>query len=337
MMHSHSHGVGAGHGRAGHAVPPAVSARSTADDSPPCPAVVAPNPASTQRLWLVLGITSAFMVIEAVGGWLAGSLALLADAAHMLTDVGALGLVLLTAWISRRPADDTKTYGYLRWEILAALVNGAFLFGVAAFVVIEAVARIRHPEPIRAGLFLGVAIAALLANAVSLLLLHAERDHSLNTRGAYLHVLGDLLGSLGAIAAALIIRFTGWTVADPLLSILLSLLILGGAWRLVRESTDILLEAVPRHVQLPEVQRRILSVPGVAAVHDLHVWTVTSGMVAMSGHAVVPALADHPRVLARIREELARMGIGHVTVQVEVGAACGEGAGGREGGKAGVS
>jgi len=321
-MHGHSHGMSTGHGRASQDVSPAPSASSAAY---PCPAVAAPSSGSTHRLALVLGITSAFMVIEAVGGWLAGSLALLADAAHMLTDVAALGLVLLTAWISRRPADDSKTYGYLRWEILAALVNGAFLFGIAVVVVIEAVARIRHPEPIRTGLFLGVAIAALLANAVSLFLLHAEREHSLNTRGAYLHVLGDLLGSLGAVAAALIIWFTGWTLADPLLSILLSLLILGGAWRLVRESTDILLEAVPRHVQLPEVQRRILSVPGVAAVHDLHVWTVTSGMVAMSGHAVVPVLAEHPRVLAVIREELARMGIGHVTVQVELGAACGEG------------
>jgi cobalt-zinc-cadmium efflux system protein len=336
-MHSHSEGMGTGPGRVVPRV--AAAAPSAGAGSPPCPAVVAPNPSSARRLWLVLGITFAFMVVEVVGGWLAGSLALLADAAHMLTDVGAIGLVLLTAWIARRPADDSKTYGYLRWEILAALVNGAVLFGVAVFVVIEAVSRIRHPEPIRAGLFLAVAIAALLANAISLFLLHADREHSLNTRGAYLHVLGDLLGSLGAIAAALIIRFTGWTLADPVLSILLSLLILGGAWRLVRESTDILLEAAPRHVQLPEVQRRILSVPGVAAVHDLHVWTVTSGMVAMSGHAVVPELAEHPRVLAGIRDELARMGIGHVTVQVEVGAACGEDgrAGRREGGKAGDS
>jgi len=321
-MHSHSHGIGAGHGGASHAGAAAPSTASVPTASPPCPAVAAPNPSSMRRLWLVLGITFVFLVVESVGGWLAGSLALLADAAHMLTDVGAIGLVLLTAMISRRPADDVKTYGYLRWEILAALVNGAVLFGIAVVVVIEAVSRIRHPEPIRAGLFLAVAIAALAANAISLFLLHADREHSLNTRGAYLHVLGDLLGSLGAIAAALIIRFTGWTLADPVLSILLSLLILGGAWRLVRESTDILLEAAPRHVQLPEVQRRILAVPGVAAVHDLHVWTVTSGMVAMSGHAVVPVLADHPRVLAGIRDELARMGIGHVTVQIEVKEGC---------------
>lgn len=329
-MHSHSHSHGVGAGRLS---PSAPSAASAASGSYPCPAVAAPNPASTRRLWLVLGITSTFMVVEVVGGWLAGSLALLADAAHMLTDVGAIGLVLLTAWIARRPADDSKTYGYLRWEILAALVNGAFLFGIAVVVVVEAIARIRHPEPIQAGLFLAVAVAALIANAVSLTLLHADREHNLNTRGAYLHVLGDLLGSLGAIAAALIIKFTGWTAADPILSVLLSLLILGGAWRLVRESTDILLEAAPRHVRLAEVQRRMLAVPGVAAVHDLHVWTVTSGMVAMSGHAVVPVLTEHPRVLSGIREELARMGIGHVTVQVEVGEACGEtgGAGMAEG------
>ena len=240
------------------------------------------------RLWAVLALTGMFMVVEAVGGWIAGSLALLADAGHMLTDVGALGLSLLTAWIAQRPADHSKTYGYLRWEILAALVNGAALFGIAGWVVVEAVQRIQHPEPVRAGLFLAVAAAGLVVNLVSLAALHGGREGSLNTRGAYLHVLGDALGSVGALTAAGIIALTGWTVADPLVSVLLSLLILAGAWRLIRESTDILLESVPRHVSLAEVQARLLAVPGVSAVHDLHVWTVTSGMVAMSGHAVVP-------------------------------------------------
>jgi cobalt-zinc-cadmium efflux system protein len=270
------------------------------------------------RLWTVLLLTGLFMVVEVVGGWIAGSLALLADAGHMLTDVGALGLSLLTAWIAQRPADDSKTYGYLRWEILAALINGAALFGLAGWVVVEAVQRIQHPEPVRSGLFLIIAAAGLIVNLVSLGVLHDAREGSLNTRGAYLHVMGDALGSVGALVAAGIIALTGWTVADPLASILLSLLILTGAWRLIRDSTDILLESVPRHLSLAEVQARMLAVPGVSEVHDLHVWTVTSGMVAMSGHAVVPSLDAHPGVLDGIRSELATLGISHVTVQLEV-------------------
>ena len=274
------------------------------------------------RLKWVLVLTTAFMVVEAVGGWVAGSLALLADAGHMLTDVGALTLSLLTAWIAQRPRDDSKTYGYLRWEILAALINGVALFGIAAWVVIEAVQRIQDPQPVRTGLFLAIALAGLVVNLASLAVLHSAREGNLNVRGAYLHVLGDALGSVGAVAAAGIIALTGWTIADPIVSILLSLLILVGAARLLRESTAILLESVPRHVSLPEVQRRMLAVPGVAAVHDLHVWTVASGMVAMSGHAVVPDLEAHPGVLDEIRAEMARMGIGHVTIQLEVEHGC---------------
>jgi len=276
------------------------------------------------RLWAVLVLTGTFMVLEAVGGWASGSLALLADAGHMLTDVGALGLTLLTAWIAQRPADETKTYGYLRWEILAALVNGAALFGIAGWVVLEAIRRIHHPQPIRTGLFLAVAAAGLLVNLFSLALLHNSREGSLNARGAYLHVMGDALGSMGALTAAAIIWLTGWTMADPIVSVALSVLILAGAWQLLRESTDILLDAVPRHVALGDVHRRILGVPGVAAVHDLHVWTVVNGVVAMSGHAVVPDLVAHPGVLEGIRTEMAVLGIGHVTMQLEVADECEE-------------
>jgi cobalt-zinc-cadmium efflux system protein len=274
------------------------------------------------RLWVVLGVTAAFMVLEALGGWLSGSLALLADAGHMLTDVVALGLSLVTAWIAQRPADDTKTYGYLRWEILAALVNGAALFMIAGWVVVEAVQRLQHPGPIRTGLFLAVAAAGLAANLVSLAMLHGSREGSLNARGAYLHVMSDALGSVGALAAAAIIWLTGWTAADPIVSIALSLLILVGGWRLIRESTDILLDAVPRHVVLADVQRRIEEVPGVIAVHDLHVWTVVNGVIAMSGHAVVPDLVAHPGVLEGIRTGMASLGIGHVTMQLEVADEC---------------
>lgn len=280
------------------------------------------QPETIRRLWAVLLLTSLFMVVEVIGGWLAGSLALLADAGHMLTDVGALGLSLLTAWIARRPADQRKTYGYQRWEILAALVNGAALFGIAGWVVVEAVRRLHTPEPVRADLFLAVAAAGLVVNLVSLRILHGAQGASLNTRGAYLHVMSDLLGSVGALAAAAVIALTGWTPADPLISVALALLILFGAWRLMRESTDILLDAVPGHVSLAEVHRRMRAVPGVAAVHDLHVWAVGNGVVAMSGHAVVPDLDAHPDALERIRGQMAGLGIGHVTIQLEVEDGC---------------
>lgn len=280
--------------------------------------------APLHRLAVVLALTLLFMIVEAVGGWISGSLALLADAGHMLTDAGALGLTLLSAWIGLRPASHSKTYGYQRWEILAALINGAALFGIAGWVVVEAVQRIQHPEPIRAGLFLIVAAGGLVVNLISLYILHGIRDGNLNTRGAYLHVLGDALGSVGALAAAAIIATTGWLLADPIVSIALSMLILVGAWRLVRESTDILLESVPGSVSMAEVQRRILAVSGVTAVHDLHVWGVTSELVAMSGHAIVPDLTHHPHVLEQIRAEMCQLGIGHVTIQLEVQHECEE-------------
>jgi cobalt-zinc-cadmium efflux system protein len=276
------------------------------------------------RLGVVLALTIVFMLVEAVGGLISGSLALLADAGHMLTDAGALGLSLLSAWIALRPANASKTYGYQRWEILAALVNGAALFGIAAWVILEAIQRIQHPQPIRAELFLFVAAGGLLVNLISLAILHGIRQGNLNARGAYLHVLGDALGSVGALTAAGIILLTGWTLADPIVSIALALLILIGAWRLLRESTDILLEGVPGHVSMAEVQRRMLGVAGVTAVHDLHVWTVTSGMVAMSGHAIVPRLDAHPEVLDWIRSEMALLGISHVTIQLEVQHECEE-------------
>jgi cobalt-zinc-cadmium efflux system protein len=276
------------------------------------------------RLGVVLALTIVFMIVEAVGGYISGSLALLADAGHMLTDAGALGLSLFSAWIALRPATASKTYGYQRWEILAALINGAALFGISAWVIIEAFQRIHHPQPIRAELFLVVAAGGLVVNLISLFILHGIKHRSLNARGAYLHVLGDALGSVGALAAAGIILATGWTLADPIVSIALALLILVGAWRLMRESTDVLLEGVPGHVSMAEVQRRMLGVSGVTAVHDLHVWTVTSGMVAMSGHAIVPRLDAHPGVLDQIRSEMALLGIAHVTIQLEVQHECEE-------------
>jgi len=275
-----------------------------------------------RKLLVVLLLTTAFMVVEAVGGWLSGSLALIADAGHMLTDAGALGLSLVTATLARRPATPNKTFGYLRLEILAALVNGAVLLGVAAWVVVEAVQRLRSPVPVEADLFLVIASIGLVVNLLGLWILHGAHHGSLNVRGAYLHIVGDALGSVGAIAAALVIRYTGWLPADPIISILLSVLILFGAWRLVRESVDVLLEAVPAHVDLGAVRAGMLAVEGVQAVHDLHVWTVTSGMVAMSGHVVVPDLASHPATLTELQDRLKEQGIAHATIQLEVAGDC---------------
>lgn len=272
----------------------------------------------SKTLIVVLALTALFMVVEAVAGYVSGSLALLADAGHMLIDVGALGLTAFTAWLARKPASPAKTYGYLRMEIFAAVVNGAALIGIAVAVVREAIIRLNAPPVIRVDIFLVAAIAGLLINMVSLRMLHGHRHGGLNVRGAYLHVLGDLLGSVGAVVAALIVKYTGWALADPIMSILLSVLILGGAWQLLRESTAILLEAAPPHVPLDEVRRKLLEVEGVLDVHDLHVWTVTSGVVAMSGHVVIPDLTLHPAALKAMLHELGRLGIQHSTLQLEV-------------------
>jgi cobalt-zinc-cadmium efflux system protein len=274
------------------------------------------------RLTTVLVLTAAFMVVEAVGGLLSGSLALLADAGHMLTDVAALGIAVLSQRVAQRPADDRRTYGFLRLEILAAFVNGAVLFALSVWIVVEAVHRLDSPQPIKGGLFAAVAAVGLVVNVVALRLLHGDAHHDLNTRGAYLHILGDLLGSVGALVAAGLVITTGWTLADPIVSIALSLLILVSAWRLLRESVDVLLEAVPAHIRMEEVEGRLRAVPGICDVHDLHVWTVTSGVIAMSGHVVVPELADHPRVLAASHAAMGALGIGHATIQVEIAGEC---------------
>ncbi len=272
--------------------------------------------AGTRALAWVLALTLAFAAVEVVGGLLSGALVLLADATHMLTDAGAVGLSLFAAWIARRPATPEKSYGYYRLEILAALVNGATLVAVTVWIVVAAIGRLRHPQPVESGLLLVVAAVGLAANVVAVALLHRARGESLNLRGAYLHVLSDVLGSLAAIGAGVVIRLTGWYAADPLLSIALAVLILVSALRLMGEAVDVLLEATPAHVSVAALGEAIGAVPGVSAVHDLHVWTVSSGMVAMSAHAVAAA-SDHQRVLEEI-DRLARgFGIQHVTIQVE--------------------
>jgi cobalt-zinc-cadmium efflux system protein len=273
--------------------------------------------ASTRALAWSLVLTVIILFAEGIGGWLSNSLALLADAGHVLTDAGALGLSLFVAWLARQPGSPAKTYGYLRWEILAALINGATLLLISVWIVIEAIMRFRHPEPVQGGLMLVIAMLGFLINGVAVWLLHGVREGSLNVRGAYLHVLGDMLASGGTVVAALVIRLTGWLGADPVASLVTTVLIMAGAWRLVKESVNVLLEAAPAHIALDAVRNKLEGLSGVESVHDLHVWTVTSGMVAMSAHAIVRESSNHQRVLDEAHDLLVGMGIQHVTIQLE--------------------
>jgi cobalt-zinc-cadmium efflux system protein len=275
------------------------------------------NVETRRRLMLALAITAVVMLVELIGGWLAGSLALLADAAHMLADVAALGLALIAAWIAQRPATPERSFGFMRLEILAALINGAVLFAIAIGIGFEAWRRLRVPQLVNGPLLLGVAAIGFVANLAAVVVLHRGHEHSLNQRGAYLHVLGDLLGSVGALIAGVIVLTSRWVMADPLISVLIGALVLVSAWRLVKESTDVLLEATPRHIALSDVHDRIASVPGVESVHDLHLWTVTSGVVAMSGHLVVKNPSDNQPILEAVQLRMRSLGIQHVTVQVE--------------------
>jgi cobalt-zinc-cadmium efflux system protein len=272
---------------------------------------------STRALTWSLVLTVVILIAEGVGGYLSNSLALLADAGHVLTDAGALGLSLFVAWLARQPGSAAKTYGYLRWEILAALINGTTLLLISAWIVFEAILRFRHPEPVAGGLMLGVALLGFIVNGVAVSLLHGVREGSLNVRGAYLHMLGDMLASGGTVIAAVVIKYTGWLGADPAASLVTTVLIIVGAWSLVKESVDVLLEAAPGHIALETVRKRLESIGFVESIHDLHVWTVTSGMVAMSAHAVVRDSANHQGVLEQAHDVCLEMGIQHSTIQLE--------------------
>ncbi len=270
------------------------------------------------RLVSVFLLTLTVFVVQLIGGLAANSLALLADAGHNFTDVAGIGLALLAISFARRPAKSSRTFGYLRLEILAAVVNAVLLFGVAAYVLVEAWRRLSEPPEVASGLMLAVALVGLAANAVSLLVLRDAQRESLNMRGAYLEVLGDLAGSVAVIVAAVIISLTGWTQADAVASAIIGLLILPRTWGLLREAVDVLLEATPKGVDLDEVRRHILGAPGVADVHDLHAWTITSGMNVVSAHVVLEEGADPAAVL----DELCRclsgdFDIEHSTFQLE--------------------
>ena len=273
--------------------------------------------ATTRRLAWALALTGLFMLAEVAGGLVSNSLALLADAGHMLTDAAALGLSLFVAWFSRQPSTPARSYGYLRWEVLAALINGSVLLVVSAWIIWEAVLRLRAPEPLDGGLMMAIAALGLLVNVAAAVILHPASKENLNVRGAYLHVLGDLLGSVGTLVAAFLVGATGWLVADPIASLVVTAIVVRSAWRLVRESVDVLLESVPAHISPDAVREQIEAIPGVESVHDLHIWSVSSGMVAMSAHAVVREPERHQHVLEHVHDAMQLFGIQHVTVQLE--------------------
>lgn len=269
-------------------------------------------------LTAVLAVTAAFLAVEVAGGIVSGSLALLADAGHMLHDVAALGLALFAMRFAERPATAEKTYGWYRVEILAALANGILLVLVAAGVAWEAARRLMDPPGVRGGLMLGVAVAGLCVNLGGAAILWRRRGDSPNLRAAFLHVVGDALGSVAAIVAAAAILGPGWNAADPLASAGIAVLIAVSALGLLRHTVNVLLEGTPAHIDLPGVRAAMLDVPGVASVHDLHIWTLTTGFVALSAHSVVYDDRPPQDVLVALREALREgFGIEHATIQLE--------------------
>src|SRR5262245_40630520 len=252
---------------------------------------------SRRALVGALAITGGFLLVEAAGALWTGSLALAADAGHMLTDVGGLVLALFAAWVAARPPTPAKTYGYYRVEILAATVNALLLLAVAGLILVEAYQRVRAPRDVQGGAMLAIAVAGLAANLLAAWLLRADAGQSLNVRAAYLEVLGDALSSLGVIVAALVVMYTGLTIADALVSALIALFIVPRTWRLLKQAVNVLLEGTPSHLDLGEIERALTGAPGVRRVHDLHVWTLTSGREAMSAHVVVGDVRESERLL----------------------------------------
>lgn len=278
-------------------------------------------------LWWALGLTSTFLVAEVVVGLLTNSLALLSDAAHMMTDVLALAISLVAVRWSRRPADVRRTYGYARTEVLGAIVNGGLLFVVAGYILWESIGRFRHPPEVASGGMLVVAVIGLVVNLVSMRLLKAGAGSSMNVRGAYLEVWSDMLGSVGVIAAALVIHFMGWTLADPIIAVLIGLWVLPRTWILLREASLVLMQGIPAGIALDDVRTFLRGQLGVADVHDLHVWSLGSRQAILTAHVVLadPA-ADFDALRAGIAHAVEeRFHIDHVTLQFER-VACGDAA-----------
>jgi cobalt-zinc-cadmium efflux system protein len=271
-----------------------------------------------RALAIVLTLTASFTVVEIIGGLLTGSLALLADAGHMLSDNLSLGIALFAAWLAGRPATPEKSFGYRRAEILAALANGMTLVAISIWVFAEAYSRLMEPTHVLGGPMLAVAAFGLLVNVAGAIVLYRSGGENLNVEGAMRHVLADALGSVGAMIAAAVIILTGWRYADPLISVAIGLLILGSSWKLLRDSTNILLEATPRNLKAEEVGHKMAAAEGVVEVHDLHIWTITSGFPALSAHVLVGRDEDCHARRRELEELLAHeFDISHTTLQVD--------------------
>jgi len=273
-----------------------------------------------RRLLIALAITGLMTVVELVGGVLSNSLALLGDAGHMFTDTLALGLSLFALTLARRPASQNRTYGFHRAEVLAALTNGAILILISVYIFYQAYRRFVEPPEVRGGLMLTVAAIGFVANLAGILVLRSASRGNLNVRGAFLHMWSDTISSVGVLAAGVIILVTGWTTADPIISIVIGLLILRGAVALVLESSDILLEAVPKHLDVARISNAVSRIKGVKDIHDVHLWTITSGMYALSCHVLIEdqMISNSTQIVEEINQTLSReFGIGHSTLQLE--------------------
>jgi cobalt-zinc-cadmium efflux system protein len=290
--------------------------------------------ANEARIGIAAGLTGVFMIAELAGGLVSGSLALIADAGHMAIDFASLGLAWMAFRIARRPANARWTYGYDRFQVLVAFANGLVLFPVAAWIIWEAAERLMNPSPVLGGLMLWIAAGGLAVNVIAFFVLHGAEKDNVNIRGALLHVLGDLLGSVGAIVAALVIIFTGWTPIDPILSVFVSVIILGGAWRLTRDAGRILLEAAPVALDSSTIAPALVEkIAVVKDVHHVHVWSITQKIRAVTLHACIEDGADAPAAIRDIKAVLAeRFDLNHATVEIEYGE-CSDG--GPDCGKAG--
>jgi cobalt-zinc-cadmium efflux system protein len=271
---------------------------------------------------LTLGLVVLYMGLEVVGGLLSGSLALLADAGHMLSDAGALALTLFAMKAAHRRPTPQRTYGYYRAEILAALVNGATLVAIAVFIFVEAYERFRDPPDVQGSLMFVIAAGGLAVNVAGLWLLRGGRQGNLNVRGAWLHVLTDALGSIQAIVAGALIWGLGWNWADPIASVLIGVLVIYSSWSLIAQSVAVLMEGTPGNIKVDQVRAALLDIPDVSSVHDLHVWTITSGFVALSAHVTTLDPSKNETVLQAAREALERFGIRHSTIQVDRDPSC---------------
>lgn len=295
-MSHHAHPPGHSHAHPSHRHKPADVARER------------------RALWIALWLTAGFALVEVAGGWFSGSLALLSDAGHMVTDVAALAVALFAQHLARRPPSRKASYGYARAEVLAAFINALVMLAVVVGIAIEAVRRLLSPTPVMGGLVIGVAVVGLLVNVVAAWLL--SHGHSLNSRGALLHVMGDFLGSVAAVVAGAVIAATGWMPIDPILSVFVALLILRSTWMLLKASTHVLMEGVPAHLSYEEVGQVLSRVRGVTAVHDLHIWDMGSQRAALSAHLLIRDPAQWPHILLAAQRVLAeRFGVDHVTLQ----------------------